>query len=368
MGSTSLNTDYSSQDIGIAFAMTILAGVATALGGAVVFLPQFSKPNHKWLSGGMALGAGAITYLAFAHMYPESQEFHTSAADTEEAEQLAAVWATLSFFGGVASMYLLAAITDRISPHSHNHDGPTSTENHSHDHSSPKLADQSHTSEVESATSESLSIPSVEPCDSESLVVPPEEKWEFWRSGLTTAFALVLHNIPTGIIIFVGTVNDSAVGAALAIGISLHSIPEGTSIALPLYFATGSKLKAFLITCVVALAPFIGGLLAFVLTQYYELDDAAFGALYGFAAGMLIYISVKHMLKMAYRYDPADKVTTNLFFLGMAMIALALVVLQATGNHDHGGHGEDVHNHDIEEDPLAVAMDDQHHDHDHLLY
>ena len=34
-------------------------------------------------------------------------------------------------------------------------------------------------------------------------------------------------------------------GGALAIAIALHNIPEGICVAMPVYYATGSKLKAF---------------------------------------------------------------------------------------------------------------------------
>ena len=35
------------------------------------------------------------------------------------------------------------------------------------------------------------------------------------------------------------------VGAALAIAIALHNIPEGICVSMPIYYATGNKLKGF---------------------------------------------------------------------------------------------------------------------------
>ena len=60
---------FSSQDLGIAFALTIFAGFTTVLGGAiVVFLNRDQRFNPRLLSGGLALAAGAIVYVAFADL------------------------------------------------------------------------------------------------------------------------------------------------------------------------------------------------------------------------------------------------------------------------------------------------------------
>ena len=45
-----------------------------------------------------------------------------------------------------------------------------------------------------------------------------------------------------------GAISDTRVGAALAIGVALHNIPEGIAVAAPVFFATGSRLKAFMWT------------------------------------------------------------------------------------------------------------------------
>ena len=37
----------------------------------------------------------------------------------------------------------------------------------------------------------------------------------------------------------------SIIGGALALAIALHNIPEGICVAMPVYYATGSRLKAF---------------------------------------------------------------------------------------------------------------------------
>ena len=72
------------------------------------------------------------------------------------------------------------------------------------------------------------------------------------RTGVLTAIAIGLHNIPEGVATYVSAISDLRVGAALAVGVALHNIPEGIAVATPVYFATESRVKAFLWTFISA--------------------------------------------------------------------------------------------------------------------
>ena len=60
------------------------------------------------------------------------------------------------------------------------------------------------------------------------------------------ALAIGLHNFPEGMATFVAALSSPSLGAALAIAIALHNIPEGFCVAMPIYYATGSRWKGFL--------------------------------------------------------------------------------------------------------------------------
>lgn len=64
--------------------------------------------------------------------------------------------------------------------------------------------------------------------------------------GLLTGLAIGLHNFPEGLATFVATLSNPSLGIALAIAIALHNIPEGVCVSMPVYYATGSKWKAFM--------------------------------------------------------------------------------------------------------------------------
>jgi zinc transporter ZupT len=43
---------------------------------------------------------------------------------------------------------------------------------------------------------------------------------------------------------------------------------------------------------------------------------------------MMVYISLKELLPTALKYDPRDQYVTNMMFLGMAVMALSLILFQ----------------------------------------
>ena len=77
-----------------------------------------------------------------------------------------------------------------------------------------------------------------------------EEKNSLYKVGIVSMIAIILHNIPEGIITFISTTKDTSLGISLAIAIALHNIPEGISIGIPIYYASKKKSKhCFILFC-----------------------------------------------------------------------------------------------------------------------
>jgi ZIP family zinc transporter len=90
------------ENVGLAFALTVGAGLATALGASVVFVPSLVKyASRRTLAGGLGLSAGVMTYVSFVEIFQKSQ---LSFADAGCDEDKAYLYATLCFFGGVSFM------------------------------------------------------------------------------------------------------------------------------------------------------------------------------------------------------------------------------------------------------------------------
>jgi len=145
------------------------------------------------------------------------------------------------------------------------------------------------------------------------------------RMGIQTAVAIALHNFPEGLATFVAVLEDPKIGAILAVAIGIHNIPEGFCVALPIYYATGNRKKAFWWGALSGMSEPVGALLGWLVLAN-SFSDAIYGLMFGLVAGMMVMISLKELLPTAYRYDPGDTVVTNSLIAGMVVIALSLVL------------------------------------------
>ena len=84
------------------------------------------------------------------------------------------------------------------------------------------------------------------------------------RMGLFTALAIGIHNLPEGLATFLAALHDPSVGIAIAIAIALHNIPEGISVSVPVFYATGSRRKAFAYSFLSGLAEPVGAMIAYL--------------------------------------------------------------------------------------------------------
>jgi len=66
--------------------------------------------------------------------------------------------------------------------------------------------------------------------------------------GLFSALAIAIHNFPEGLATFIAALSDMNLGISTAVAIAIHNIPEGIAVAVPIYYATGSRRKAFLLS------------------------------------------------------------------------------------------------------------------------
>jgi ZIP family zinc transporter len=144
--------------------------------------------------------------------------------------------------------------------------------------------------------------------------------------GVMTAIAIGLHNFPEGLATFVAALADPKLGAALAIAIAIHNVPEGICVAMPIYYATGSKWKGFWWSFLSGLSEPVGAIFGYAILNGNDMSPAAFGSLFGLVAGMMVFISVKELIPTALKYDPHDEYVTTYVFVGMAIMAASLIL------------------------------------------
>lgn len=264
------------DNVVLAFTLTLLAGLATGVGSILAFFT--SNTNTKFLSWALGFSAGVMIYVSFVEILVKAQESLVG-----ELAETAGNWLTvIGFFAGM----VLIALIDKFIPQQGN------------PHELKKVED---------------------------MHKNPNGDGNLLKMGTFTALAIGIHNFPEGIATFTAALQDPALGVAIAIAIAIHNIPEGIAVSVPIYFATGSKKKAFKLSFLSGLAEPVGAIAAFLFLMPF-LNDILFGVVFAGVAGIMVFISLDELLPAAKKYDEAH---TSIYGLmtGMAVMALSLLLV-----------------------------------------
>lgn len=306
------------NDVAIAFLLTIAAGFATCIGGLVIYSKRLVYlANPVSLAMALSTSCGVMLFISLVEIFNESVEnFEDAFLNDSKAEKLnsaekghALLFTTLLFITGAALIYILDHIVHKIVP--------------DHELKVEDLKD----------IRDSFNYHEPKPATSYSQVeelLTEESKRQLSRTGMLTAIAIGIHNLPEGIVTFVGALNDTKFGVALAVGIALHNIPEGIAVAAPVYFATGSRAKGFFWTLISAVVQPLGALLAWTVMG----DDENYvlsGVLFGLVSGMMVGICVKELFPTAREYCPEGNLVSFGVLGGMVVMATSLIVLNYAG-------------------------------------
>jgi ZIP family zinc transporter len=119
------------------------------------------------------------------------------------------------------------------------------------------------------------------------------------RTGMLIAIGISLHNLPEGIAVASGYSYMPEVGLVIAIAIALHNIPEGIAIALPIHIGGASRLGAFRLALLSGLMEPLGALIAAVFLSAFP-GLVPFGL--AFAAGVMVFITLDELIPIAHEY------------------------------------------------------------------
>jgi len=113
------------------------------------------------------------------------------------------------------------------------------------------------------------------------------------KMGYFIALGITLHNLPEGIAIGATSEVSYHMGIMTAITIGLHNIAEGLCVAMPLCLANVRKSRVVLITTMTGMSTLLGTWLGMILGLISPFVIAFFLA---FAAGAMIYISSDELI------------------------------------------------------------------------
>lgn len=252
--------------MGYALLATTLAGLFTAVGGVVAVL---RTPGKRFMATCMGFAAGIMIGVGLMDMLPEALAFYTQSASSV----VAAFRVVSLMLVGMAAASLLGGLL-------------------------PEGIDAQATS---------------------------PERADILRSALVTGMALLLHNLPEGVLTLFATLSDEKMGLRMALAVGLHNLPEGIAVAAPLYFATGSRRKALLAALASGLAEPIGAVLAYALAGRF-LTAGFLNGLLAIVAGIMCWVSVFELLPTGFDFGKRGYTAIG-FGLGVAIMLLGIGVL-----------------------------------------
>jgi zinc transporter, ZIP family len=270
----------------MAFAATLLAGLATGFGSLIALISK--KTTSRFLSISLGFSAGVMIFVSLVEIFQDARR------------QLGSLWgARAGYWGAVGGFFCgiaVIALIDRLVPESVN----------PHESRSGEAA-------------------AYEANDAKACPAPAgPNRARLLRVGLMSAFVVTIHNLPEGVATFLAMLDRPTLGVGIAFAIAIHNIPEGISISVPVYYSTGSRRKAFWYSFASGLAEPLGALLAFLFLRPY-LTGPLFGFLFAAVAGIMIYISLDELLPAAREFGEHHLSMIGLI-AGMAVMAVSLVL------------------------------------------
>lgn len=263
----------------IAFGLTLFAGLATGVGSALAFFSK--RTNTKFLSIALGFSAGVMIYVSMVEIFFKAKD----ALIEDLGSERYGTWATvLSFFLGI----LVIALIDKAVPSFENPHEP------------------------------SHMIESMDDVDK------AKKFRKLYRMGLFTALAIGIHNFPEGLATFASALKDLSLGVPIAIAIAIHNIPEGIAVSIPIFYATGSKKKAFFLSFLSGLSEPVGAILGYFIFFWF-FNDSIFGILFAAVAGIMVFISLDELLPSAREFGHHHHAIYGLI-AGMAVMALSLLL------------------------------------------
>ena len=249
------------KEILIPLILTVLAGLSTGIGSLTALFIKDFKKSYLEFS--LGLSAGVMIYVSFVELLGAS------------IKEIGFLYGNLAFFTGIFFIMLI----DYLIPH-----------DYIEEHAKGNFKDK-----------------------------------KLLSAAMMTMLGIAIHNFPEGLAVFMSSLGDIKLGMALAVAIAIHNIPEGIAVAMPIYYATKSRKKAFWYSLLSGIAEPIGALVGALLFAPF-LSQALMSFLLAFVGGIMIFISFDELLPLAFQHKESHIAISGII-IGMLVMALSLHLL-----------------------------------------
>lgn len=261
------------SNIKVAILLTTIAGLSTGIGGLLAFFSK--KRNKNFLSFTLGLSAGVMIYVSFVELFMKS----CASLSEIHGERNGTIITVMGFFFGI----FLISLIDRFIPS----ENPDKVKN------------------IKSPKNE---------CDNNKKLL---------RTGIVTALALGIHNFPEGMATFISALESPLLAMPIVVAIAIHNIPEGIAVAIPVFYATENKTKAFIYSFLSGLAEPVGAIIGYILLMPF-MSPTLNSLIFSSIAGIMVFISVDELLPTAQKYGKHHLSICGLVF-GMLIMAISLI-------------------------------------------
>jgi ZIP family zinc transporter len=260
----------------LAFLLTLIAGLSTGIGSIIALFTKTT--NTKFLSASLGFSAGVMIYVSMIEIFADAK----SSLSLSFGEKTGALLTSAAFISGM----LLIGLIDKLIP------------------------EESNPHEIHEASS----------CATDKEYQAGKTK--LMRTGLFTALAIGIHNFPEGLATFVSALQEPSVAIPIVVAIAIHNIPEGIAVSVPIYYATGSKKKAFWLSFASGLSEPIGAVIGYLILLPF-MNETIHGILFALVAGIMVFISLDELLPSARAYGE-HHLSIYGMIAGMAVMAVSL--------------------------------------------
>ena len=259
-----------------ALGLTLFAGLSTGIGSLIGFMSK--QFNPRFLTIALGFSAGVMIYVSMIEIFVKARDSLT----VSFGDKIGYVLTVVSFFAGIA----VIALIDKLIP----------------------AYENPHEMNVEQKIKDSTD----------------EQKSKLMRMGMFSALAIGIHNFPEGLATFMSGLTNPTLGVSIAVAVAIHNIPEGLAVSAPIFYATKSRKKAFVLSFLSGLAEPIGALIGyFVLRSIF--NETTFGVIFASVAGIMVYISLDELLPTAEEYGEHHLAIGGLI-VGMLIMAVSLLL------------------------------------------
>lgn len=259
-----------------AFSLTLFAGLSTGIGSLIGLMSK--KFNPRLLTIALGFSAGVMIYVSMIEIFVKAKD----SLSTSLGQKQGYICTVISFFAG---MFIIALI-DKLIP---SYENP-------------------HELNVENKIKKSSE----------------KDKRKLLRMGAFSALAIGIHNFPEGLATFMSGLTNPTLGISITVAIAIHNIPEGLAVSAPVFYATKSRRKAFVLSFLSGLAEPVGAIIGyFVLRSFF--NGITLGVIFAAVAGIMVYISLDELLPTAEEYGEHHLAIGGLI-AGMIIMAVSLLL------------------------------------------